>query len=310
MTKALERLDELDRHAKRGEQVIWPDHLEAGSPSAGWRRPEPMVATKDAGRWWARHPLAGTIGVVGCVVIGLAYVEAGTLLGARAERPVGVRVPPPGVEASDSRLLPEVQTTASGTHAFMQTQPGLDDPVTFDPCRPIHYVVRAGARGPEAQRVVDEAVAEISAATGLKFVADGPTDEPPSSDRQPFQPDRYGERWAPVLIAWSDPRESPELQGKVAGFGGGHPWRDTYGSLTYVTGQVALDSPALPLDDPRHRRAVRAVVMHELAHVVGAGHVDDPGELMAAENSGQTALGPGDREGLARLGRGGCVPGL
>lgn len=310
MTRALERLDELDRQAQRGDQVIWPEHLEAGSPSAGWRQPEPLAPTRASTPWWARHPLAGTISVVGVVVLGLMYVESGTLLGARADRPLGAQLPPPGVGSSDSRLLPEVRVSATGPHSFMQTQPGLDDPVTFDPCRPIHYVVRSRNLGPEAQRIVDEAAAEISQATGLKLVSDGATDEPPSSERSPYQPDRYGDRWAPVLIVWSDPGEVPGLEGKVAGIGGAHPWRDTHGYLTYVTGQVALDTPALPLSDPTQRDAVRAVIVHELAHVVGAGHVRATNELMAAENSGQVELGPGDRQGLARLGQGACFPGL
>jgi hypothetical protein len=42
--------------------------------------------------------------------------------------------------------------------------------------------------------------------------------------------------------------------------------------------------------------------VHELAHVVGLGHVAEPMELMFVDNSGQVELGPGDREGLARLG--------
>lgn len=43
-------------------------------------------------------------------------------------------------------------------------------------------------------------------------------------------------------------------------------------------------------------------MLHEIAHVVGLSHVDEPTELMAATNSGQIDFGPGDREGLARLG--------
>ncbi len=49
-------------------------------------------------------------------------------------------------------------------------------------------------------------------------------------------------------------------------------------------------------------RMVEAIVVHELAHVVGLDHVAEPMELMFADNTGQVELGAGDREGLARLG--------
>jgi predicted Zn-dependent protease len=54
------------------------------------------------------------------------------------------------------------------------------------------------------------------------------------------------------------------------------------------------------------RENVQAVVMHELGHVLGLDHVDDPGELMHGENVGQTEFGPGDRAGLTALGAGRC----
>ena len=40
--------------------------------------------------------------------------------------------------------------------------------------------------------------------------------------------------------------------------------------------------------------------MHELGHVVGLGHVDDPCELMNADNKGRTSFGSGDLRGLGR----------
>ncbi len=43
-------------------------------------------------------------------------------------------------------------------------------------------------------------------------------------------------------------------------------------------------------------------MLHEIAHVIGLDHVAEPTELMAVRNNGQVELGPGDRQGLAKLG--------
>ena len=73
----------------------------------------------------------------------------------------------------------------------------------YDPCRPIHYVVRPDGAPPGGAELIRTAVAQVSGATGLQFVDDGPTQEAPSTDREAYQPELYGRRWAPVLIAWS-----------------------------------------------------------------------------------------------------------
>ena len=52
----------------------------------------------------------------------------------------------------------------------------------------------------------------------------------------------------------------------------------------------------------QERANLQAIVDHEFGHLVGLDHVDDPGELMAEVNIGRTSYGPGDLEGLARLG--------
>ena len=78
---------------------------------------------------------------------------------------------------------------------------------------------------------------------------------------------------------------------------------DRQGRLHNVTGIVHLDGPDLARIASRrggHPLAV-AVVAHELVHLLGLDHTDDPAQLMYAENGGQTALGSGDRRGLAAL---------
>jgi hypothetical protein len=153
----------------------------------------------------------------------------------------------------------------------------------------------------------------VSTATGLTFIADGATSESPSNRREPYQPARYGDRWAPVLIAWVTPAENPDFAADVTGEGGSTPNSRNGGPGVYVTGQVELDSRQFTriLRRPTGNETALAVILHELGHVVGLGHVTDSSQLMYPETRpGITNFGAGDLTGLAALGRGRCVPSL
>ena len=82
-----------------------------------------------------------------------------------------------------------------------------------------------------------------------------------------------------------------------------------YGDQRFLeSGTVLLDRDDMrALVASRAGRSIaRAVIMHELAHVVGLAHVDDPTELMNASNTSLITWGPGDLEGLAIAGGGPC----
>ena len=108
--------------------------------------------------------------------------------------------------------------------------------------------------------------------------------------------------------AGATPEEVPALAGDVAGIGGAEARAVAPDRLVYVTGMVALDRDAFASMGARPGGAAlqRAVVEHELGHVLGLGHVDDPAQLMYAETTGQRHLAAGDRDGLAVLGSEPC----
>lgn len=204
--------------------------------------------------------------------------------------PLGTPVPPP---------------VGDGGYAVLATQPGTGEAVGWDPCRPLTYVVNPASAPAGGAYLLGEAIAVIQAATGLLVVDAGTTDEPPDEVRPPLLRERYGDRWAPVLVAWSDPVTSPRLAGDVAGYAGPSTMQGTDpGTLRYVSGQVVLDGPQLAemAAGPAGLARARAVLVHELGHLVGLDHVDDPGQLMYPATTPLVVdLADGDRRGLAAV---------
>ena len=174
-------------------------------------------------------------------------------------------------------------------------------------------MIRAQGEPAGGAKIITDAVLRVSRATGLRFVYDGATSEAPSRQRSSYQPTRYGDRWAPVLISWATAKEYPDFAADVTGEGGsahtGLPNRPS----AYVTGSVELDSGQLTsiLQRPDGHQVVRAIVLHELGHLVGLDHVTAANQLMYPQSQpGVTDFGAGDLTGLAALGRGTCLPEL
>ncbi|MEZ2389374.1 matrixin family metalloprotease [bacterium RCC_150] len=216
--------------------------------------------------------------------------------------------PPPGLEEAAHPLgTPVKPAVASDSYKFLATNPD-GTPVGYSPCRPLHYVVNADTAPARSEGLISDAIAKISAATGLEFVDDGTTKELPSEKRKPYQPALYGDRWAPLLISWTTPEAAPELRGDVIGTGGSAGYGFGSGPKTYVTGSLDLDAPQITelLAHPGGANYVSAVIQHELGHVVGLDHVQDPVQLMYPEIGAPDGLAAGDLDGLYKLSTSPC----
>jgi predicted Zn-dependent protease len=78
----------------------------------------------------------------------------------------------------------------------------------------------------------------------------------------------------------------------------------------YVSGTISLDGPQFA-ESPSGTRAVQAaIIKHELGHLLGLNHVDDPTQLVYKEAIDTSAYGVEDLNGLAHLGTGHCFPDL
>ena len=210
-------------------------------------------------------------------------------------------------------------------YAFLHRSLRTDLPARYNPCEPIRYVVNLDGSPPDFTAALDQALAEVTAATGLAFQNEGTTTEKaglrlPGEEsffnfapdtkgfreqymstlgRPSYQPDRYGkDRWAPVLISWASFDDFGQPF-NFLGIGASDP-RDAGTNPVYVSGTVVLNS-----DSPD--RDLKPTIMHELGHLVGLAHVSTRSELMSPTEEA-TAWGPGDLEGLRRVGRtGGCL---
>lgn len=202
------------------------------------------------------------------------------------------------VGLGDHRLgTPPHVPLGRGSYAFTMTQPASGEPVGYSPCRVIKVEVNPDGAPADYNELVDTAIRHTHDATGLAFERVGLTE-----DRDVRASGLPLARHAPVLVMWAGEGEVPELGGRVVGIGGSAPAESDTGRLRYVTGRVVLDTDAFAEFSPSEQPLAQAIIDHEFGHLVGLAHVDDPGELMYSDNIGRTTYGPGDREGLARLG--------
>jgi hypothetical protein len=258
---------------------------------------------------WFRRNQSWLIPVSVLVALGVALALApmiGRWIGAEMNPPGW---PPTGQGEHSTRVHAAAMAADALPYNFQHTQVDSDKPVTYDPCRVIHYVINPVGAPAGGDALVRNAFKTLTEATGLQFIYQGTSGERFTPTRPAYQPRRYGLRWSPVLVIWSQPKQDPLLHGDVIGDAGSAWVSVGDGSRYFVTGTVSLDGPQLGelLQQKDGARLVRSVVLHELGHLAGLSHVNDPTQLMYPHTSDAVSgYQKGDLAGLARLGKGQC----
>lgn len=195
---------------------------------------------------------------------------------------------------------PEIPRGRPDAFAFSSVD-ALGRPARFNSCQPIRYVVNTANAPSHWMELLAASLRELNSASGLTFEDAGLTNEtvrPPGADgpvRPAFQPDRYpADKWAPVLVTWEKKDYFSSLGPTADGFAEAQDLPNADGAMVRVTGTVAISSstPTTP----------RVLLMHEFAHLLGLGHVDDKEQLMYSTST-RVQFGAGDLAGLSKLGR-------
>ncbi|MDQ6726743.1 MAG: M10 family metallopeptidase domain-containing protein [Actinomycetota bacterium] len=302
--------------------------------------PETGPAFELAGSYRQRPAVAHPAGWAAALVTVVALVVAGVVLASRsgshapAVDPVATTAaalaacPATGhtdefgirsIEAAEVARLPD-------TYTFLRVGADGCTPARFNPCAPVHFVQNVAAAPPFVADNVREAFRRLSAATGIQFVDDGTTDE--TTRASAYVPERYGPRWAPILIVWEHfPVDQTTGRSQILGQTTIARQGDVTvsGRLRFNVDAYSNETSLAPFQDgfgpplgsgtgPILRENVTwgRIVLHELAHVVGLGHTRDTASLMypdAALQTGRPAdFAPPDGEGLRYLGReAGCL---
>jgi hypothetical protein len=190
----------------------------------------------------------------------------------------------------------------------------------WNPCRTHTYKVNLAAAPAAARRTLlaetKAAVQQMDLRTGMSFTYNGPTTEVPVAGS-------YARQSADLIIAYTTPAKTGYLGGAADARGGNIAsvtTRTVGTTRTYsaaiIKGFVVVDTAKLlRLYKPGFGTGPRRgnLLEHELGHVVGLGHVNNPHLLMNPVLTSATPNGyaAGDLAGLARVGRkAGCITGM
>lgn len=192
---------------------------------------------------------------------------------------------------------------SAGAYRFIDKVGG--EPVHWNKCKAIGYRV-SKHRAPEGGITqAKKAVHKVAAASGLRFDYQG------VSQVRPYINQKY-QRGTRLVIGWLAPRESKQLQGGGAGYGGPQYYTSGSNKGMIIKGFVQLNASLnKKLADgfgrgPRYgyQGTKGQLLLHEISHAVGLDHVQQKRQIMYPTlTRKKAAFGAGDVNGLRRVGK-------
>ncbi len=190
--------------------------------------------------------------------------------------------PVEGTKTSDVTVKRTYKPKGSTAHRLM-----FGPTARWNACAPIRYAVNTSKMPAWAPKEIRYALREASAATGLRFAAAGTTNHVPFARKETPYPDNVD-----LVFAFSTPRTVPDLAGSTIGLGGA-----AYTGSVVFDGGVTLD-----VAQKTTKAKWREVVLHEVGHAMGLGHVRDRKQVMVSGATGKNlAYAKGDLTGLGKL---------
>lgn len=180
--------------------------------------------------------------------------------------------------------------------------------------------------GARASAVADtrEAFRRVSKRTGINFKFVGRTNEIPRDGSNGSWSDR--QKAAELVVAWVDQSRAKTRTNLMSNTGSGYGsgvggwmmtgWTDSDGDWHAAIGRgfIVLNSGHNSLYKAGYGSGMTrgALLLHEIGHATGLGHVGTTSQLMYPTmlNRGYSMYKDGDRTGLKKVGRSlGCIPG-